>query len=101
MSKKGGHRQNIRVAVRCRWVGRHVFAGFRPLNSRERNIGDFNIVESCKDQKITLKDKSTSSRSYAFDRVFGPQSRQKDIYVDMVAPTVVEVLEGYNCTIFA
>ncbi|VDK35579.1 unnamed protein product [Taenia asiatica] len=90
MSKKGGHRQNIRVAVRC-----------RPLNSRERNIGDSNIVESCKDQKITLKDKSTSSRSYAFDRVFGPQSRQRDIYIEMVAPTVVEVLEGYNCTIFA
>ncbi|KAL5112880.1 Kinesin-like protein KIF11 [Taenia crassiceps] len=90
MSKKGGHRQNIRVAVRC-----------RPLNPRERSIGDFNIVESCKDQKITLKDKSTSSRSYAFDRVFGPQSRQKDIYIEMVAPTVVEVLEGYNCTIFA
>ncbi|EUB61650.1 Kinesin-related motor protein Eg5 [Echinococcus granulosus] len=87
MSNKKVARQNIRVAVRC-----------RPLNTRERSIGDFNIVESCKDQRITLKDKSTSSRSYAFDRVFGPQSRQKDIYMEIVAPTVVEVLEGYGQT---
>ncbi|KAM3186450.1 hypothetical protein ACTXT7_004295 [Hymenolepis weldensis] len=73
----------------------------RPFNSREDNLGDFSIVESCKDQQIVLKDKSTSSRSYTFDRVFGPHSKQKDIYNEMVAPTVVEVLEGYNCTIFA
>lgn len=58
-------------------------------------------MESCRDQKITLKDKSSSSRSYTFDRVFGPQSKQRDVYNEMVAPTVVEVIEGYNCTIFA
>nr|CDS27429.1 kinesin family 1 [Hymenolepis microstoma] len=90
MRRERSNRQNIRVAVRC-----------RPFNSREENLGDFSIVESCKDQQIVLKDKSTSLRSYTFDRVFGPHSKQKDIYNDMVAPTVVEVLEGYNCTIFA
>lgn len=95
------NRQNIRVAVRCRHELSKIYSIFRPLNKREANLGDFSIVESCKDQKITLKDKTTSSRSYTFDRVFGPNSKQKDIYNDMVAPTVIEVLEGYNCTIFA
>ncbi|KAM7541233.1 hypothetical protein Aperf_G00000044868 [Anoplocephala perfoliata] len=90
MPPQKSNRQNIRVAVRC-----------RPLNNREASLGDFSIVESCKDQQVILKDKAASSRSYTFDRVFGPNSKQKDIYNDMVAPTVIEVLEGYNCTIFA
>ncbi len=72
----------------------------RPLSKKEYNEGDINIVEACVDQKITLRDK-TSARSYTFDRVFGPHSRQNDIYNEMVAPTVMEVIEGYNCTIFA
>lgn len=34
-------------------------------------------------------------------QVFGPQSRQQDLYDQAVVPIVNEVLEGYNCTIFA
>jgi kinesin family protein 11 len=33
--------------------------------------------------------------------VFGPQSQQKDLYDQAVVPIVNEVLEGFNCTIFA
>ncbi|KAL0292088.1 UNVERIFIED_CONTAM: Kinesin-like protein KIN-5D [Sesamum calycinum] len=33
--------------------------------------------------------------------VFGPSSQQKDLYDQAVWPIVFEVLEGYNCTIFA
>ncbi|KAG5515401.1 hypothetical protein RHGRI_036452 [Rhododendron griersonianum] len=33
--------------------------------------------------------------------VFGPTSQQKDLYDQAVSPIVFEVLEGYNCTIFA
>ncbi|OIW11363.1 hypothetical protein TanjilG_19619 [Lupinus angustifolius] len=33
--------------------------------------------------------------------VFGPSSRQKDLYEQAVTPIVNEVLEGFNCTIFA
>ncbi|BHF60304.1 hypothetical protein SprV_0100326800 [Sparganum proliferum] len=73
----------------------------RPLNANEIANGDLNIVESCKDHKVTLRDKSTSTRSYVFDRVFGPRSKQAEVYNEMVAPAVLEVIEGYNCTIFA
>lgn len=34
-------------------------------------------------------------------QVFGSSSRQKDLYNQAVSPIVYEVLEGYNCTIFA
>ncbi|CAD5324962.1 unnamed protein product [Arabidopsis thaliana] len=33
--------------------------------------------------------------------VFGPASQQKDLYDQAICPIVFEVLEGYNCTIFA
>ncbi|XP_049379699.1 kinesin-like protein KIN-5D [Solanum stenotomum] len=33
--------------------------------------------------------------------VFGPTSQQKDLYDSAIWPIVFEVLEGYNCTIFA
>uniref|UniRef100_A0A0V0J2X7 Kinesin-like protein KIF11-B n=2 Tax=Schistocephalus solidus TaxID=70667 RepID=A0A0V0J2X7_SCHSO len=90
MPSKKSDRQNIRVAVRS-----------RPLNANEIASGDVNIVDSIKDHKVTLRDKSTSTRSYIFDKVFGPRSKQAEVYNEMVAPAVLEVIEGYNCTIFA
>lgn len=38
---------------------------------------------------------------YLFDHVFGPEAEQAMIYQDVVAPVLTEVLDGYNCTIFA
>lgn len=34
-------------------------------------------------------------------QVFGPSAQQKDLYEQAVTPIVKEVLEGFNCTIFA
>lgn len=36
-----------------------------------------------------------------FCQVFGPNSLQKDLFDQAVVPIVNEVLEGFNCTIFA
>lgn len=33
--------------------------------------------------------------------MFGPSAQQKDLYDQAVVPIVNEVLEGFNCTIFA
>ncbi|KAI8142265.1 kinesin motor domain-containing protein, partial [Fennellomyces sp. T-0311] len=38
---------------------------------------------------------------YSFDRVFGPESKQDEIYRAVAQPILDEVLMGYNCTIFA
>ncbi|KAE8098577.1 hypothetical protein FH972_016630 [Carpinus fangiana] len=40
-------------------------------------------------------------RVFTFDKVFGPSAQQKDLYEQAVIPIVNEVLEGFNCTIFA
>ena len=34
-------------------------------------------------------------------QVFGPQTQQQDLYDQAIVPIVNEVLEGFNCTIFA
>ncbi|QRW18820.1 kinesin motor domain protein [Rhizoctonia solani] len=41
------------------------------------------------------------TRTYPFDRVFGPEADQALVYHDVVAPVLEEVLNGYNCTLFA
>lgn len=45
-------------------------------------------------------DKS-ASKTFTFDRVFGPDSSQQQIYEEVVQPMIEEVILGYNCTIFA
>uniref|UniRef100_A0A803NDR1 Kinesin-like protein n=1 Tax=Chenopodium quinoa TaxID=63459 RepID=A0A803NDR1_CHEQI len=40
-------------------------------------------------------------RLFTFDKVFGPKAQQRIIYDQAIAPIVREVLDGYNCTIFA
>jgi kinesin family protein 11 len=34
-------------------------------------------------------------------QVFGPDSQQERVYQQAISPIVTEVLEGFNCTIFA
>lgn len=36
-----------------------------------------------------------------FCKVFGPKSQQRSIYDQAISPIVNEVLDGFNCTVFA
>lgn len=42
-----------------------------------------------------------SSKKFTFDRAFGPESKQSDVYQHVASPLIDEVLAGYNCTVFA
>ncbi|KAJ3105285.1 kinesin motor protein cin8 [Phlyctochytrium bullatum] len=42
-----------------------------------------------------------NSKTYTFDRAFGPEATQEAIFDEVVSPILDEVLMGYNCTIFA
>ncbi|KAK6142088.1 hypothetical protein DH2020_012190 [Rehmannia glutinosa] len=85
---------NVQVVVRC-----------RPLSEEEVRLRT-PVVISCNDnrrevcavQNIANKQ---IDRTFLFDKVFGPSSQQRDLYDQAVWPIVFEVLEGYNCTIFA
>ncbi|XP_051131910.1 kinesin-like protein KIN-5D [Andrographis paniculata] len=85
---------NVQVIVRC-----------RPLSEDEVRLRTPAVVscnenrrEVCAVQNIANKQ---IDRTFVFDKVFGPSSQQKDLYDQAVCPIVFEVLEGYNCTIFA
>ena len=41
------------------------------------------------------------NRTYQFDKVFSPETTQERLYAQAVAPMVDEVLQGFNCTVFA
>lgn len=42
-----------------------------------------------------------STKKFTFDRTFGPESTQTEVYQYVVHPLIEEVLAGYNCTVFA
>lgn len=41
------------------------------------------------------------THNFAFDAIFGPESRQIQVFQEVAAPQIKGVLEGYNGTIFA
>ncbi|XP_077997302.1 kinesin-like protein KIF11 [Glandiceps talaboti] len=85
---------NVQVAVRC-----------RPISELERKQHSHSVVTVSEQKKeisvgVDLAGKS-SKKTFCFDKVFGPDAKQIDVYKSVVVPTIDEVLQGYNCTIFA
>ena len=70
----------------------------------EKKAGSANIVE-CHSSKgevhIKQKDVVGGTKTFTFDKVFGPSSTQITVYKEVVYPIIEEVLQGYNCTVFA
>jgi len=84
--------QNIQVFVRC-----------RPLNKAEKDARSFSVVDCPNSREVSVKEKQFSSitKTFQFDRVFGTQSKQLDVYRAVVEPLIGQVMQGYNCTVFA
>ncbi|KAH6797736.1 P-loop containing nucleoside triphosphate hydrolases superfamily protein [Perilla frutescens var. hirtella] len=85
---------NVQVVVRC-----------RPLSEDEVRARA-SLMISCDEtkQQVIASQKTgnkQTDRVFVFDKVFGPTSQQKELYDDVVAPVISEVLEGYSWTIFA
>uniref|UniRef100_A0A0A9FUF8 GSVIVT01025610001 n=1 Tax=Arundo donax TaxID=35708 RepID=A0A0A9FUF8_ARUDO len=92
----GGERDrevNVQVVLRC-----------RPLSEEEQR-SNVQCAISCNDPKREVRVLHSlfkqADKTFTFDKVFGPESQQKSIYEHAVAPIVNDVLEGYNCTVFA
>ena len=91
---KGGKEdigQNIQVFARC-----------RPLNQAERDKKSFSIVNIPSAREIVVKEKPNSNmtKSYQFDRVFGPKSVQLDVYKAVVQPLIDQVVGNHLYTLF-
>ncbi|KAI5296291.1 Kinesin heavy chain [Ascosphaera acerosa] len=80
-----------------------VVARFRPQNKIELASGGEPIVEFVGDDtcSVTPRDSSTPPQSFTFDRVFDTNSRQSDVFDFSIRPTVDDILNGYNGTVFA
>eukprot|EP00501_MAST-03F_sp_TOSAG23-6_P001017 GSMAST32.ASY1.ANO1.1057.1 assembled CDS len=72
---------NVKVVVRV-----------RPLNDKEEISADSSRNESSE---------GTHTKRYKYDNVFGQYATQKEVYEQTVQPLVEEVLDGFNCTVFA
>ena len=81
---------------------------FRPLNANEKSSKDGRSVVWTNKNTRELEAQEPGavgakgrSKKFTFDRVFGTDTKQPDVYKHVVSPLVKEVLQGYNCTVFA
>ncbi|XP_077241300.1 P-loop containing nucleoside triphosphate hydrolases superfamily protein [Tasmannia lanceolata] len=85
---------NVQVLLRCRPFSEDELRNNAPqvvtCNDYQREVS---VSQSIAGKQI--------DRVFTFDKVFGPSAQQKDLYQQAVVPIVNEVLEGFNCTIFA
>ncbi|VAI06846.1 unnamed protein product [Triticum turgidum subsp. durum] len=104
---------NVQVVLRCRsqlhistvsLIRFYDWCMVRPLSVEEQKANVQSAV-SCNDTKreVTVLNSlfKQADKTFTFDKVFGPKSQQRAIYDHAVAPIVDDVLEGYNCTVFA
>lgn len=85
---------NVQVLLRC-----------RPLNDEEQRLNVPRVI-SCNEHKrevAVLQSVANKQvdKVFSFDKVFGPKAQQRSIYDQAIAPIVNEVLDGFNCTVFA
>ncbi|KAI7729764.1 hypothetical protein M8C21_003070, partial [Ambrosia artemisiifolia] len=85
---------NVQVVLRC-----------RPFSDDEVRAKTPAAVTCNEDKQEVIVTQNIgnkqSDKTFCFDKVFGPHTKQKDLYDQVVAPIVKEALEGYNWTIFA
>ncbi|XP_031130245.1 kinesin-like protein KIN-7D, mitochondrial isoform X1 [Ipomoea triloba] len=72
---------------------------FRPMSEREYQRGD-EIAWYADGDKIVRNEYNLAS-SYAFDRVFGPDTGTPEVYDVAARPVVKAAMEGINGTVFA
>jgi len=89
-----GNGVNVQVLLRC-----------RPVNDKER--GQPISVDTTPFQRKELKvhqklvHGKDITKTFTFDRVYGPQTTQKELFDESIKSIVDETLDGFNCTIFA
>ncbi|KAL8686427.1 MAG: hypothetical protein Q9218_007115, partial [Villophora microphyllina] len=85
---------NIHVVVRCR--GRNE----REVRENSGVVLSTDGVQG-KNVELSMGPSALSNKTYHFDKVFSPAADQAMIFDDVVTPLLDEMLQGYNCTIFA
>ena len=88
MSKKS---ERIKVSVRC-----------RPMNQKEKNEGYQNCVDVDSDRgEVSVNLVNMPKRTFWYDKAYGMDSTQEQVFQETAMPIVESVCQGYNGTIFA
>lgn len=93
-SDVGTEETNINVVVRCRG---------RSDREVKENSGVVVSTDGIKGKQVDLSmgPSALSNKCYQFDKVFSPAADQGMIFEEVVSPILDEVLNGFNCTLFA
>ncbi|GFZ11044.1 ATP binding microtubule motor family protein [Actinidia rufa] len=94
IGRKKDREVNVQVLLRCRPLTDDEQKSNLPraitCNEHKREVA---VLQSLTNKQV--------DRVFTFDKVFGPKAQQRSIYDQAIAPIVNEVLEGFNCTVFA
>ncbi|ORX54901.1 kinesin-domain-containing protein [Piromyces finnis] len=91
LNKNNTNETNIKVVVRIR----------PPTEKEILNGYPISITPKGSNQVVAITSHATTTRTFSFDKVFSQYDNQATIYSTIISPMIKEVLEGYNCTIFA
>ena len=83
------------MVVRCRPISD------KELDNDHKEIVNVNETTGAIDVRLSRNSSDDANKTFTFDHVFGPNSKQVDVYNLVARPIVDAVLEGYNGTIFA
>uniref|UniRef100_G3SU56 Kinesin family member 3C n=1 Tax=Loxodonta africana TaxID=9785 RepID=G3SU56_LOXAF len=95
MASKTKASEALKVVARC-----------RPLSRKEEAAGHEQILTmDVKLGQVTLRNPRAAPgelpKTFTFDAVYDPSSKQADLYDETVRPLVDSVLQGFNGTVFA
>jgi hypothetical protein len=82
--KRGSTRENVRVIARI-----------RPTNQKEITSGGTSCVKYS-DKLIEVTGDNDGANNFSFDRIFGPESTQIEVFEYAALPLISDVLTGYN-----
>jgi kinesin family protein C2/C3 len=78
-----------------------VYCRVRPMSLAEIEKGYKSAVEALSENEVGCFDSRTNKwKSFAFDRVWGPDQSQQSVFQD-VEPLALSVVDGFNACIFA
>ena len=87
-----------------------VVCRIRPLNSKEKERGGYDILEYTNDFETIVinrpkegneeRSNKQSKHSFNFDKCFPPGTSQADVYDIVAGPILEDVFKGYNGTLF-
>ncbi|EPX73214.1 kinesin-like protein Klp3 [Schizosaccharomyces octosporus yFS286] len=77
-----------------------VVSRIRPSNSFEQSLGFEEIVSPLNENTVHINTNDYTG-NFVYDRVFGADSTQEDLFSYSIKPTVDDLFQGYNGTVLA